>query len=97
MSEDTHASGFYPANSDPSELRRAIVEQARAQERNVLTFRNHMAMMKTLEDNLTRSADSIAKMTTKIVKLETKMAIYAGLGAVAGGGLTTALSRLFNP
>ncbi len=89
------ASGFYPSTSDPVELRRAVTEQARAQERNILTFEQHMKIFDRLEKNLLSLADSNAKLTIKLTRLQTKMAIYASLGAGAGGAVTALVSRLF--
>jgi hypothetical protein len=66
-----------------------VLEQARAQERNVATFTNHMALIKELDDNLQRASTTILNLTVQLARLETKMALYAGLGAVAGGALVS--------
>lgn len=89
----TGASGFYPSTSDPAELRRAVTEQARAQERNVLTFQQHMTLIQKLESNVLALSTANARLTTKLVRIETRMAVYASLGAGAGAGLVGFLQR----
>ncbi len=88
MTEVTHASGFYPSSSDPNELRRAVTEQARAQERNVLTFKQHMKLIERLEK-------SNSRLMNKLSKIELKMAAFAGAGAMTGGGIVALIQRLF--
>jgi hypothetical protein len=102
-------SGMYPRSVEAGELHRALTRQARSQERSLTTLKTHWSEIKRLGDKIERLAetdelerlDKIVhslsqanlELTKKVVVLEARMAIYAGLGAFAGGTIVALVMK----
>lgn len=94
-------SSAFKASSDPSELRTSLVEVARALDHAVAVDKVHWSQICELQKETVRLDTIIQKMgeqmlamTKKMVELETRVAIYAGVGALVGGGIVGAIMKV---
>lgn len=101
MSDTPSISSAFKTGSDPSELREASVALARALENARAVDKVHWSHIIQLNEDskrqdtaITKLADGFQLLTQRMVRIETKMALYALLGAAIGGGMVAAVMKL---
>lgn len=101
MSDEPSISSAFRTSSDPSELRDAVVELARGLDNARAVDKVHWEHIKVVSASTERQdkaidklSDSIQALTNRMVRIETRMALYALIGAAIGGGMVAAVMKL---
>ena len=92
--DDPSVSSAFRVGSDPSELRAATIALARAVENARAVDKVHWSEIKRLDAAVEKISGDVLQLLLRINKLETRMAIYAALGAAFGGGMVAAAMKL---
>lgn len=93
MSDEPSVSAAFHATSDPSELRRSMVDLARALDNARQVDKVHWSEIKRLDEATKKLSSDFIEIIRRIDRLEVRMAIYAGIGSFVGGLLTAAIMR----
>lgn len=101
MTDTPSISAAFRASSDPAELRPVVVELARAIDHAVAVDKVHWTKINALEEDIKRLDGAIERLGEQFVeilrrleRLETRMAIYAAIGAFAGGSIVALAMKL---
>jgi hypothetical protein len=92
--DDPSVSAAFRAGSDPSELRAATIALARAVENARAVDKVHWSEIKRLDTATEKISGDLIQLLLRINKLETRMAIYAAIGAAFGGGMVAVAMKL---
>jgi flavin-binding protein dodecin len=93
-SEGPGLSDAFHVGTSPQSMREAIIALARVQQHYRTLSKVHWQQIVELRTAIETHSITIISLTQRIASLETKLAIYVGLGSTLGGALISVIMRL---